>query len=155
MSDWMKCSTPSSGRHNGMSLAVDDLRVYYQTLQGDVKALDGVTFKIADGEIMGLAGESGCGKTTLGHSLIFLNLPMRFVAGRVALDDAELPIWDMDRMNDYRFMKISIIPQYAMNALNPTQKIGRMISDLVESRGVGYKSILPELHRRLDLVNLS
>ena len=58
-----------------MSLAVDDLRVYYRTLRGDVKALDGVTFTVADGEIMGLAGESGCGKTTLGKSLIRLDGP--------------------------------------------------------------------------------
>ena len=47
-----------------MSLQVDDLKVYYRTLHGDVRALDGVTFGIADGEIMGLAGESGCGKST-------------------------------------------------------------------------------------------
>ena len=45
-----------------MSLQVTDLRVYYRTLAGDVKALDGATFSIADKEIMGLAGESGCGK---------------------------------------------------------------------------------------------
>ena len=44
-----------------MSLRVDDLKVYYRTLRGDVQALDGVTFEIGDGEIMGLAGESGCG----------------------------------------------------------------------------------------------
>ena len=60
-----------------MSLAVDDLRVYYRTLTGDVRALDGVTFTVADGEIMGLAGESGCGKTTLGKSLIRLDGRMR------------------------------------------------------------------------------
>ena len=45
-----------------MSLQVNDLRVYYRTLAGDIKALDGVTFEIADGEIMGLAGESGCAR---------------------------------------------------------------------------------------------
>ena len=58
-----------------MSLKVDDLRIAYRTLRGDVRAVDGVSFSIADGEIMGLAGESGCGKSTLGNSLIFLEGP--------------------------------------------------------------------------------
>ncbi len=66
-----------------MSLAVDNLRVYYRTLKGDVRALDGVSFTVADGEIMGLAGESGCGKTTLGKSLIRLDGRMRVVEGTV------------------------------------------------------------------------
>lgn len=137
-----------------MSLQVENLRVYYQTLSGDVKALDGATFTIADGEIMGLAGESGCGKTTLGHSLILLTPPMRFVEGRVTLDDEDLPVWDMERMNTFRFKEISIIPQYAMNAMNPTRKIGKMTSELLESRKVDFKTTLPELERRLDLVEL-
>jgi peptide/nickel transport system ATP-binding protein len=138
-----------------MSLQVDNLTVYYQTLKGDVRALEGATFTIADGEIMGLAGESGCGKTTLGHSLIYLTSPMRFVEGHVTLDNEELPVWDMERMNTSRFKKISIIPQYAMNAMNPTRKIGTMTSELLESRKVSFKTTLPELKRRLDLVELS
>jgi peptide/nickel transport system ATP-binding protein len=138
-----------------MSLQVDNLSIYYQTLRGDVQALENATFSIADEEIMGLAGESGCGKTTLGHSLILLNPPMRFVGGHVMLNNEELPIWDMDKMNDFRFKKISIIPQYAMNAMNPTRKIGKMIKELLESRNVDFKDTLPELKRRLDLVKLS
>jgi len=138
-----------------MSLQVENLRVYYQTLRGDVKALDGATFTVEGGEIMGLAGESGCGKTTLGHSLIRLTPPMRFVEGRVTLDGEELPIWDMEKMNPFRFRKLSIIPQYAMNAMNPTRKIGKMTSELLESRKVSFKATLPELKRRLDLVELS
>lgn len=138
-----------------MSLKVENLTVYYQTLRGYVRALESATFAIADGEIMGLAGESGCGKTTLGHSLIRLTPPMRFIAGSVRLDHEELPVWDMESMNKFRFRKISIIPQYAMNALNPTRKIGKMASELLESRGVSFKAILPELKRRLDLVELS
>ena len=82
-----------------MSLRVDDLTVYYQSLRGDVKAVDGATFEIADGEIMGLAGESGCGKSTLGKSLIRMDARMRYVDGRVELDGQELPIWDDARMN--------------------------------------------------------
>lgn len=137
-----------------MSLKVENLRVHYQTLRGDVKALDGVTFRVAGGEIMGLAGESGCGKTTLGHSLIRLIPPMKFIEGNVKLNDEELPIWDMEKMNKFRFKKISIIPQYAMNAMNPTRKIGRMTEELLRSRNEDYKAILPELKRRLDLVKL-
>jgi len=138
-----------------MSLRVENLRVYYQTLRGDVKALDGATFTVADGEIMGLAGESGCGKTTLGKSLISLVPPMRYVEGRVELDDDELPLWDTEKMNPFRFKKVSIIPQYSMSAMNPTRKIGKMTAELLESRGVSFKASLPELKRRLDLVELS
>jgi peptide/nickel transport system ATP-binding protein len=138
-----------------MSLKVKNLKVYYQTLRGDVKALDGATFTIEDGEIMGLAGESGCGKSTLSNSLILLKPPMRFVGGKAELDNEELPIWDMEKMNNFRFKKISIIPQYAMNAMNPIRKIGKMVSEILKSKKVDFKSTLPELKRRLDLVELS
>jgi len=137
-----------------MSLHVENLRVYYQTLHGDAKALDGATFTVEDGEIMGLAGESGCGKTTLGYSLIHLTPPKKFVEGRVTLDGEELPIWDSEKMNVFRFKKISIIPQYAMSAMNPTRKIGKMTAELLESRKVSFNATLPELERRLDLVKL-
>ena len=137
-----------------MTLRVENLRVYYRTLAGDVQALDGVSFEVADGEIMGLAGESGCGKSTLGNSLIRLDTRARYISGQVRLDGVELPIWDNQAMNRFRFREISIIPQYAMSALNPTRKIGRMIRELLRSRGVDYDTVQPELHRRLDLVGL-
>lgn len=137
-----------------MTLAVDNLRVYYRTLKGDVQALDGVTFTVADGEIMGLAGESGCGKTTLGKSLIRLDGRMQHMEGTVSLDGVDLPIGDDSAMNDFRFRKVSIVPQYAMSALNPIRKIGRMISELLDSRGVSYDATRPELSRRLALVGL-
>jgi len=138
-----------------VSLQVENLTVYYQTLKGRVRALEGATFAIADGEIMGLAGESGCGKTTLGNSLIRLTPRMRYIDGSVELDDEELPIWDAEKMNPFRFKKVSIIPQYAMSAMNPTRKIGKMTAELLESRKVSFKATLPELKRRLDLVELS
>jgi peptide/nickel transport system ATP-binding protein len=137
-----------------MSLKVDDLRVYYRTLKGDVRALDGVSFTVADGEIMGLAGESGCGKTTLGKSLVRLDGRMQVMDGTVELDGVELPIADDNAMNEYRFREVSIVPQYAMSAMNPIRKIGRMISELLDSRGVSYDETLPELSRRLALVGL-
>jgi len=137
-----------------MGLQVENLILYYQTLRGDVHALENVTFTIDDGEIMGLAGESGCGKTTLGHGLISLAPPMKYISGKILLDGEALPIWDSRKMDAFRFRKISIIPQYAMNAMNPIRKIGKMIEELLIARKVDYQALLPELKRRLDLVKL-
>ena len=138
-----------------MSLQVTDLRVYYRTLAGDVKALDGVTLAIADGEIMGLAGESGCGKSTLGNSLIRIEGRMKHVGGEVTLDGVQLPIDDQRDMDHFRFAEVSLIPQYAMSALNPTRKIGKMVGELLATRGVRLQDAREELERRLLLVGLT
>jgi peptide/nickel transport system ATP-binding protein len=137
-----------------VSLEVENLRVHYKTMHGDVHALDGVTFSVADGEITGVAGESGCGKTTLGKSLIRLDGRMRYVGGSVTLDGTQLPLDDDQAMNHFRFKEVSLVPQYAMSALNPTRKIGRIMSDLLAAKGVSFDELLPELTRRLQLVRL-
>src|SRR5512136_3071310 len=133
-----------------MSLQAKNLTVYYQTTRGDVRALEDATFSISDGEIMGLAGESGCGKSTLCNSLINLAPPLKVVQGWVSLDQEELPIRESVKMDRFRFSRISIIPQYAMNAMNPTRKIGKMIEELLKSKNEDYTAILPELKRRLE-----
>ncbi|THV28605.1 ABC transporter ATP-binding protein [Glycomyces paridis] len=138
-----------------MALQVEDLRVHYRTTKGDVHALDGVSFSLEDGEIVGLAGESGCGKTTLGKSLIRLDGRMRHVGGSAVLDGDELPIGDDRAMNARRWKEVSIIPQYSMSALNPTRKIGKMTAELLRARGKSYRSLKGELVRRLELVGLS
>ncbi|MEN3533750.1 ABC transporter ATP-binding protein [Microbispora sp. ZYX-F-249] len=136
-----------------MALNVTDLRVYYRTLRGEVQALDGVTFSVADGEIMGLAGESGSGKSTLAKSLIRLDGRMRHVGGTVELDGREMPLSDDGAMDEFRFREVSLIPQYSMSALNPTRKIGKMVGELLEARG--ERPDRAELERRLALVGLS
>jgi len=138
-----------------MSLQVKNLTVYYQTLKGQVRALENATFSIKNGEIMGLAGESGCGKTTLAHSLIHLLPPMKHIKGQVILDGKELPFADYEKMQKFRFKDISLIPQYAMNAMNPISKIGKMTRELLNAKRQSYKALLPEIKRRLDLVKLS
>ena len=111
-----------------MSLRVEGLKIYYRTLYGDVKAVDDVSFTVDDGEIMGIAGESGCGKSTLGNGIMRLDGRMRKVGGTVELDGVELPIGDDRAMDRLRYKELSIIPQYAMSALNPTRRRRRSVT---------------------------
>lgn len=135
-------------------LQVEGLTVYYQTLKGEVHALEDVSFSVKEGEILGIAGESGCGKTTLGSSLVLLKPPMKYIRGRVILDGETLPIWDTEAMDRFRMRHVSIIPQYAMNALNPVRKVGDLIADLLKAKGFNVADFLPEVRRRFDLVRL-
>jgi peptide/nickel transport system ATP-binding protein len=80
---------------------------------------------------------------------------MRHVGGRVRLDGRELPIWDDAKMMPFRFEEVSLIPQYAQSALNPTRRIGTMAEDLLDARRVPRGKVMPELKRRLELVGLS
>jgi peptide/nickel transport system ATP-binding protein len=137
-----------------VSLNVQNLRVAYRTLAGDVVAVDDVSFSVADGEIMGLAGESGSGKSTLGNSLIYLEARMRHLSGRVELDGRELPIADTRAMRPRRMKDVSLVPQYAMSALNPTRKVRRLTADLLRSHGVRYRDVAEETERRIALVGL-
>jgi peptide/nickel transport system ATP-binding protein len=137
-----------------MSVKVENLSIAYRTRAGDVCPVDDVSFSVADGEIMGLAGESGCGKSTLGNSLVYLEGRMRHLGGRVELDGEELPIADFRAMQPYRMARVSLVPQYAMSALNPTRRIGKLTADLLRSHGAHDRAVLAEMKRRLDLVGL-
>jgi peptide/nickel transport system ATP-binding protein len=137
-----------------MSVKVEHLSVAYRTRAGEVRPVDDVSFSVADGEIMGLAGESGCGKSTLGNSLVYLEGRMRHLGGRVELDGADLPIADGRAMRPHRMTHVSLVPQYAMSALNPTRRIGRLTTDLLRSHGVRDPGVMAEMRRRLELVGL-
>jgi len=137
-----------------MSVRVENLSIAYRTRAGEVRPVDDVSFSVADGEIMGLAGESGCGKSTLGNSLVYLEGRMRHLGGRVELDGAGLPIADGRAMQPHRMTKVSLVPQYAMSALNPTRRIGRLTTDLLRSHGVRDRGVMTEMRRRLELVGL-
>ncbi len=138
-----------------MSVSVENLSVAYRSHRGDVTAVDDVSFSLADGEIMGLAGESGSGKSTLGNALVYLDPRMKATGGKVSVDGKNLPISDGNAMRSKRMTEVSLVPQYAMSALTPTRKIGKMISDLLKSHHVKDRAaVLTELSRRLELIGL-
>jgi peptide/nickel transport system ATP-binding protein len=137
-----------------MSVKVENLSVAYRMRAGECCPVEGVSFTVADGEIMGLAGESGCGKSTLGNSLVFMEGRMRHLGGRVVVDGQALPVADFRAMRPYRMTKVSLVPQYAMNALNPTRRIGRLTADLLRSHDVRESEVLEEMKRRIRLIGL-
>lgn len=135
-------------------LKVKNLKVYYSTLHGDVKAVDDVDFEITRQEVLGIAGESGCGKSTLGNALILLKPPMRYHGGEAIMDGKNLMTLPKKEMRKVRYRKISIIPQYAMDALNPTKKIREIMLDLMKEHGENLENKLDAVDERLQIVSL-
>jgi len=137
-------------------LVVEDLAVRFSLPSGSVKAVDGVSFRLDDGEALGIAGESGCGKTTTALSLVGL-LPAngRIRSGSVKLFGIDLVPKTEQQLARYRWREISIVFQGAMNALNPVQRIGDQIAEPIEVRlGQPRDSSLKRAAELLDLVGI-
>ena len=118
----------------GPVLQVKDLTMHYQTRLGTVKAVDGISFELARGEVLGLVGESGCGKTSIAVTLMKL-LPDNalIVKGQVLLDGQDLMTMDDTTLRKYRWRRISMIFQAAMNSLNPVHRVGDQIIEAIEA----------------------
>ena len=115
-------------------LKVEGLKVHYATPTGDVLAADDVSFDLRHGETLGLVGESGSGKTSALSGVLRLVSPPGWIAGgRVMLEDIDLLTLSEEEMRRFRWRKLSLIPQGAMNSLNPTMKIHAQIADVIET----------------------
>jgi peptide/nickel transport system ATP-binding protein len=133
-------------------LEVRDLRVHYATPQGDVIAVNGISFGVRRGEILGLVGESGCGKSTVAMAILRLvQAPGRIIGGQVLLNGTDLLGLDQMQLNRVRWRDLALIPQGAMNSLNPVMRVRDQLADAVEShegkqpRGVLKERILETL----------
>ncbi|MDK2915228.1 MAG: peptide/nickel transport system ATP-binding protein, partial [Thermococcaceae archaeon] len=136
-------------------LSVRDLKIYYRTPVGYVKAVDGVSFDVREGEVFGIAGESGCGKSTLVHSLILRKPPMTHMGGEAMFKGKDLMKLSKEEERKIKYTELSIIPQYAMNALNPTKKIKDIVWDLAREHGAEDREEVEKLLReRLRMVKL-
>jgi oligopeptide/dipeptide ABC transporter ATP-binding protein len=119
-----------------VALEVKDLFVHYKTPEGDVIAVNGVTFKVYRGELLGLVGESGCGKTTAAMGVLRLvQPPGRIVGGDVLIHNGAINVTKLDAkgLRKVRWSEIALVPQGAMNSLNPTMRIRDQIRDAIET----------------------
>lgn len=116
-----------------MLLEVRDLKTYFTTLSGPVKAVDGVSFEVEKGKATGLAGESGCGKTTTALSVLRILPPAgKIVGGQVFLKGKNILELDDEQMRkDIRWKEMAIVFQGAMNALNPVYSVGDQIVEAI------------------------
>ena len=117
-------------------LSVQNLSVEYWGLNGHVRAVNDVSFDIERGEIFGLAGESGSGKSTIGKALMrILQPPGVITGGAVFYDGADILTLDSSRLRRLRWQHISMVFQSALNALNPVMPIGQQLIDTLEAHG--------------------
>jgi len=139
-------------------LDVQELTTHYLTLSGTVKAAEDVTFSIEKGKALGLAGESGCGKTTVALSILKLLPPEgKIVKGKVIFDGIDIVKLSEDEMRrKVRWKGISIIFQGAMNALNPVYKIGDQIVEAIKAHEpeVSKEEATERTGKLLELVGL-
>ena len=113
-------------------LEVRHLAVEYRTPRGPVRAVDDVSFTLGPGEVFGLAGESGSGKSTIAHALLrLLHPPAVITGGQVLYEGTDLLDLTPAELERVRWREIAMVFQSAMNALNPVMTIGAQISDVL------------------------
>ncbi len=118
-------------------LRVEGLSVRYHTPGGAVRAADGITFGLRPGERLGIAGESGSGKSTMALALLrLIKPPGRIEAGSVWLEGRDLMTLSGEEMRRLRLARIALVPQGSMNSLNPVLRIRDQIADALRDHGV-------------------
>ncbi|HLJ66861.1 MAG TPA: ABC transporter ATP-binding protein [Chloroflexota bacterium] len=115
-------------------LDVQNLTVDYLVPGRPVRAVDNVSFSIDAGEIVGLAGESGCGKSTAAHAILgILKPPARITGGRILFQGRDLVGMDPAELRAFRWRHVSLVFQSAMNALNPVLSVGDQFVDMMRA----------------------
>jgi ABC-type dipeptide/oligopeptide/nickel transport system ATPase component len=134
-------------------LEVEDLKVgFVLANHRELRAVSGISFTVERGERFALVGESGCGKSTTVLALMGLLPPNAWVSGRLAIDGHDLLTSHERRMRSLRWTHIAMVPQGAMNALNPVQRVGRQIAEPILLHGVAGKRRAAE--RAAELLEL-
>src|SRR5512132_2508338 len=118
--------------NNGTILSVNDLRTYFQTEDGMVKAVDGISFELKKGETLGIVGESGSGKSVTNLSVMRLipEPPGKIVSGKIIFDGTDVRALSLDDVRKIRGKRIAMIFQDPMTSLNPFLKISTQLMEV-------------------------
>jgi peptide/nickel transport system ATP-binding protein len=138
-------------------LEVENLEVYYDSEDGAVKAVDGVSFEIEEGENIGIVGESGCGKSTLAKAIIGILPQNGYInGGSIRFYGEDLTEAPEKRRRELRWDEISMIAQSAMNALDPVYTIREQILEAIDAHhpGMGRTESQERIDEMFDLVGL-
>ena len=138
-------------------LTVEDLRTYFTTRWGTVKAVDGISFDLRKGETLGIVGESGCGKSVTMLSLMRLipEPPGRIVSGSITLDGDDIVQISEQEMAEIRGSKIALIIQDPMTSLNPVFSIGNQVEEAIQiHQDIPKRSIMEGALEVLRKVNI-
>ncbi len=125
------------------SLAVENLKSYYFVSSGTVRAVDDISFALKKGESIGIAGESACGKSTLGMSMVrMLQPPGKIVSGRIILGGTDiLSVSEHEFNHKFRWKHIAMVFQGAMNALDPVYSVKAQLTEALEHHGFPKEKI--------------
>ncbi|MBW9110632.1 ABC transporter ATP-binding protein [Microbacterium ureisolvens] len=137
-------------------LEVDDLSVEYVTEARTVRAVDRVSFSIAEREVFGLAGESGCGKSTIANAILrLLRDPALISGGSIRFSGTDVLALTAEELREFRWRQVAMVFQSAMNSLNPVMTIGDQIADIFTTHeGASRKTALARAGELLDLVGI-
>jgi peptide/nickel transport system ATP-binding protein len=137
-------------------IELEQLVVDYLEPERRVRAVDHVDLRIHAGEIVGLAGESGCGKSTTGNAILqILREPARITSGRILFQGDDLVGRSKEQLRRYRWRNVSMVFQSAMNALNPVLRVGDQFVDMMRAHErISKKQSLAQAGELLEMVGI-
>jgi peptide/nickel transport system ATP-binding protein len=136
-------------------LSVRDLIVSYRTASGDAHAVDGISFDVRQAEMVGLVGESGCGKTTAARALTGV-MPgnARVTSGRILFTGHDILAFGAEERRALRWREISFVPQSAMNSLDPVYRVEQQMREVLARGGIRGRHAGERMGELLDMVGL-
>ena len=137
-------------------IQIQELNVEYRTGRGAVRAVENVSFDLYPNEVFGLAGESGCGKTTVANAITRLLKPPAYITGgRIMFRDIDILRMSPEELRAFRWDQLSIVFQSAMNALNPVLTIGNQIIDAMQAhQSISYEQARGQAKQLLRTVGI-